>query len=91
MAQWLINFTEEAESDIGLLDGKIRTRVLDKIGWLCDNFEMVNHLPLGYGWQGFFKLRVGDWRVIYEIDYSDNEITVHCIDHRSKIYKKPPR
>lgn len=91
MAQWLINFTKEAENDISLLDRNIRARVLEKIGWLRDNFETVNHLPLGYGWQGFFKLRVGDWRVIYEINYFDNEITVHCIDHRSKIYKKPPR
>ena len=91
MAKWLVIFTKEAENDVDLLDVKVRVRTLEKISWLCNNFEKINHLPLGYGWQGFFKLRVGNWRVIYEIDYFDNEITVHYINHRSKIYKKPTR
>lgn len=91
MARWLTNFTKEAEEDLDLLDGKIRTRVLGKISWLGANFEQINHLPLGYEWQGFFKLRAGDWRIIYEIDYFKNEIVVHRIEHRSKVYKQPPK
>jgi len=78
------NFTKEAESDIGSLDIKVRARVLEKIGWLRDNFETVNHLPLGYGWQGFFKLRVGDWQVIYKIH--GRTITILRIGHRREIY-----
>ena len=88
MPNWQIIFTKEAEEDLGKLDGRIRQRALEKIVWLGKNFDQISHLPLGYEWQGFFKLRVGDWRIVYEINYSKSEITAHRIEHRSRAYKK---
>ena len=48
--------------------------------------------PLVYGvrlrniLKGFFKLRVGDWRVIYNV--SENQVVdVMAIGHRSEVYR----
>lgn len=87
MKDWRLIFTQEAESDLKKLDSLIKKRVLEKIKWLRENFEKITPLPLGGKWRGFFKLRVGDWRIIYEMEISKKLITIHCIDHRSKIYK----
>ena len=88
MPQWKVKFTIEAEEDLDKLDKRIRERVLEKMLWLNDNFDQIIPLPLGGRWQGFFKLRVGDWRVIYEIEDVKKQITIHQIDHRDKIYKR---
>jgi mRNA-degrading endonuclease RelE of RelBE toxin-antitoxin system len=37
-------------------------------------------------------LRVGDWRVVYEIRNPEQLVMLHVIDHRSRIYRRtPPR
>lgn len=35
---------------------------------------------------GHFRYRVGDWRVIYQVDEQEREVTVLLIAHRSKVY-----
>lgn len=91
MPNWFLDFTFEAEEDLQRLDSSVKERVIDKIEWLGENFDVIKPLPLGYEWQGFFKLRVGDWRVVYDIDYSEKKITIHRIDRRDKIYKRRKR
>ena len=36
---------------------------------------------------GYYRYRVGDYRVIYEIDDNLNQVTVILIAHRGKIYE----
>ncbi len=36
---------------------------------------------------GYFRYRIGDWRVIYRVDEQTHEITVLLIVHRSKAYR----
>jgi mRNA interferase RelE/StbE len=35
---------------------------------------------------GFFRYRVGDWRVVYDIDDDQRRVRVHVIAHRSDVY-----
>jgi len=88
MPQWKVKFTVEAEEDLDKLDKQIRERVIEKILWLRENFDQIIPLPLGGRWQGLFKLRIGDWRVIYEVEDLKKQITIHRIDKRDKIYKR---
>lgn len=88
MPQWRFQTTQEAEEDLARLDPQIRKRVVEKLQWLIDNFDHVIPLPLGGEWRGFFKLRVGDWRIIYEVEAQETKVTVHEIDRRDKIYKR---
>jgi len=36
---------------------------------------------------GYYRWRVGDWRVFYEVNEDKNVVTVLQIAHRSKVYK----
>jgi mRNA interferase RelE/StbE len=36
-----------------------------------------------------FKLRVGDYRVLYEFDVKQGRIFLHYAGHRREIYKRP--
>jgi len=81
-------FTGESYKDLERLDSQNRKRILKRLKWLKENFNLIVPLPLSEEWQGFFKLRVGDWRVVYEIDYGKNKIFVHIIDKRDKIYQR---
>jgi len=83
-----VKFTVEAEEDLDKLDKQIRRRAIGKILWLRDNFDEILPLPLSNKWQGFFKLRVGDRRIIYEVNDFKKQITIYQIDRRDKIYKK---
>ncbi|MBU3925712.1 type II toxin-antitoxin system RelE/ParE family toxin [Patescibacteria group bacterium] len=84
--------TDEARKDLEKLNSQIRIRILKKLKWFRNNFSQISPLPLQEEWHGFFKFRIGDWRVVYEIDYRENKIFIHIIDHRDKIYqRKIPR
>lgn len=88
MSKWSLDFVPEAEDDLAKLDKDLIRRINYKLSWLRDNFDKITPLPLGSEWQGFFKLRVGDWRVIYELNRDINLITVRVIDRRDKVYKR---
>lgn len=85
MGERIVNFSREAKEDLFSLDKKTRNRFIKKIKWLAINFEKTSHLPLSYSLQGFFKLRVGSWRVIY--DFDSEVITIHQIERRDRVYK----
>ncbi len=88
MSKWRLNFTPEAETDLEKLDKKLQRRIIDKLDWLLVNFDKIVPSALGGSWQGYFKLRVGDWRILYKIDWSKDLVIVYLIDRRDKIYKR---
>jgi mRNA interferase RelE/StbE len=77
----------KALNDLSALDKAVALRVIDKLTWASANFENILPLPLSANYTGFNKLRVGDWRVIYDVNYEKQIITVHKVGHRRDIYK----
>ena len=88
MPTWSIGFTIEAEKELSLLDKPVRRRIIEKVYWLEKNFNDILPTTLTADLREYFKLRVGDWRVFYQIDWSKNTISIKHIEHRSKAYKK---
>jgi len=88
MSNWKVKFTPEGKEDLKNLDREVKQRILKKLKWLQQNFDEIAPLPLSGKWQGFFKLRVGKWRVIYKKDSSKNLIVVFVIGKRDKVYKE---
>ncbi|MGH6631056.1 MAG: type II toxin-antitoxin system RelE family toxin [Burkholderiales bacterium] len=70
------------------IDPPIAQRLVDRIRWLAENFERITSDPLKGNLAGFFKLREGDYRIIYEVLRKERLIIVHHIGHRSEIYKR---
>ena len=66
------------------LDAELQRRVLEKLRWFLEND--VAPEPLEGNLKGLYKLRVGDYRIVYDFA-SDTDIVVRSIGHRSKAYK----
>ena len=66
-----VKFMSRAVEDISRLDKVIAQRILAKIRWLSGNFDSLTPEVLTGEWEGLFKLRVGSYRVIYDV--YDNE------------------
>lgn len=88
MAQaWKIVLTKDAEQNLLNLDRKIYMRIRQKLEWLESNFDQIIPLPLGNEWNGFFKLRIGDYRAIYKIFWEEHLLMVSYVGHRSEVYE----
>lgn len=81
-----VSFEPESIDDLDSISQVVRVRILKKIEWLRVNFEKVSSLPLTGQWSSFYKLRVGDYRVIYEFDIENQLIFVARVGHRREIY-----
>lgn len=78
----------QALQDISRLDQAVAIRILGKISWLAENLDVITPIALIGTLSGFYKLRVGDWRVIYNLDKNAAIINVNRIKHRSEAYKQ---
>lgn len=70
---FVVVFTREGKNDFNKLENKLKKRIVGEIDSLKDNERDKAHLPLGYIWKGFFKLRVGGWRIIYELERKEKK------------------
>ncbi len=87
MNNWCIELSEQAENDLDEFDRPVRREILVKLKWLAENFDSVTPFPLHGSWKGFFKFRIGDWRILYAVEIKKQVIKIYYIDHRNKIYR----
>lgn len=80
------NFTPESITDLSKIDSNNKLRIARKIKWVQENFEQITPIPLTGDLIGYFKLRIGDYRVIYSINYSSKILIIHRIGHRREVY-----
>ncbi|OGP55841.1 MAG: plasmid stabilization protein [Deltaproteobacteria bacterium RBG_13_61_14] len=69
------------------LDRPARERILAKIAHLSDNPRPAQSKLLKVG-EPYYRLRVGDYRVIYKIDDEFLVVLVVRIGHRKEIYRR---
>ncbi len=81
-----VTIIRSAEKSLKNLDRQAKNRIVSHILSLADE-------PRPHGCRkvlseaGLWRLRVGDWRLGYEINDTDKEITIIRIDHRSSFYE----
>ena len=83
-----VRIQDSAERELAHLDKQIARRIAERIRWLAANMSSIKPEALSGELSGFCKLRVGDYRVVYEILHSDQLIVVHLIGHRRDVYKR---
>jgi mRNA interferase RelE/StbE len=78
-------YTRRAEKDIKKLDSSIKSNIGKSLLKLQDN-------PLHYSEKlsnpelGTYKYRIGDYRVVFDIE--DNDVVILRVGHRREIYKR---
>jgi mRNA interferase RelE/StbE len=74
----------KADSALKKLDKKIQITVKKKIGELID-FPKKGERLLG---TNFWKIRAGNYRIIYEIEAKLNRVLILYIGHRKHVYNE---
>lgn len=82
-----VTFRPETEKDFKKLDRQIAQRIIRKIKWLSKNFQLIIPTPLHKELIGKYKLRVGNYRIVYSVIENEKRITIHMVGHRREIYK----
>jgi mRNA interferase RelE/StbE len=80
---WSFTFSKAFDS----LPESVRDAVERKIDEMGRRLEEFPHKRLS-GRQEY-SLRVGDYRVLYELDVKQGRIYLHYVGHRRDIYKRP--
>lgn len=78
---------KEAESDLVSLhksDRKLFMRILSKIESLSENPRSGK--PLVGNHKGEFSLRVGSYRIVYELEAASHIVFVLTVKHRKHVY-----
>jgi mRNA interferase RelE/StbE len=60
-------------------------RLIEKIEKLRKD-PIIHDTKTVEGSKGVFRVRVGDYRILYEVDYKNNLIGIVKIDKRPKVY-----
>lgn len=74
-----------AEKEILSLEKKLAQRIADEIGLLISNPYPKGFKKLS-GRKGF-RIRIGDYRVIYQIDKKSKSILIVKVAHRREVYR----
>jgi mRNA interferase RelE/StbE len=81
-----VEYEPEAIADLENLSQVVQERIVNKVNWLAENFDQITSEPLTGNFAGFYKLRVGDYRVIYDFNRDEKIIIIDQIGHRREIY-----
>lgn len=76
---------EVKSADIPLLDAKIKERIKKAIETRLTTEPQFYGAPLRKTLHGYWKLRVGDYRVVFKI--AGKEVWILGIIHRKKVYE----
>ena len=79
--------TDDAERDLARLDRPVRRRILDRLDWLSRNADTTSLEAMTGDLTGLYKFRVGNYRVLYDIDRNERIILVHVVRHRRDVYR----
>ena len=73
------------ESDLPKIDAKNRDRIKRAIEKRLTEHPEIYGKPLQRTLKGYWKLRVGDYRVVFKV--SSDDILIFGIIHRKEVYK----
>lgn len=81
-------FTAQAEKQIAKLDRNARLRIISSLERLREAYP-VGDMRKMQGYDDLWRLRVGDYRVVMQIDLVTASITVTVIrvGHRKEVYR----
>lgn len=86
MTQYRLCFAKSVAKDLDALDATLNRRILKKIEALPAQPRPAGCVKLT-GFSHRWRLRVGDYRIVYDLDEKNQQIDVIAVRHRRDIYR----
>jgi len=83
-----IDYDKQPLGFLNKQDKHITTRIMDKIDEILSNNPVSHGAVSIVGEHGVYRIRVGDYRALYRINYKEKKIVIIKLDKRSKVYDK---
>lgn len=83
-----VMFTVEAQSDFMSLPGGMRGRVCTVITRLWSWPDVSGAKPMRGDLHGYYRVRTGDWRVVFYFAEKDNAVVIVRIANRRDVYEE---
>lgn len=87
MASYRLLLKASAAKEIEKVGSKSdRRRIVERIGGLAENSRGVGAEKLA-GYEDRYRVRQGDYRIVYLIDDKTTTVTVYKVGHRKDVYR----
>ncbi len=80
-----VRLSKRADRELDSLGSAMKRRIISKLEELGED-PFPRGLVKLQGREGVCRVRVGDYRILYEVFTSDRLVLVEKIDHRSRVY-----
>lgn len=85
MDSYAVELKSSARKELDSLTDSVLSRIVRKLESLAQNPRPAGCKKLK-GYKDLWRVRVGDWRVVYIIDDPANLVSVTRIAHRREVY-----
>jgi len=81
-----VYYSNQTQKFLKKVDKLLISRIFEKIEILKET-PVIHDSKIVEGYkEKLFRVRVGDYRILYEVDYVSNRIGIVKIDKRSRVY-----
>jgi len=87
MDSFKIDLRGSSEHDLKKIDRQYIPKIIEEIGYLAQNPFPIQSKKLKDS-ESSYRLRVGDYRVVYQVDQESKTIVIYHIRHRKDAYKR---
>ncbi len=81
-----IRFKPTVEKDIRRLASSVLDRVIQRLRGLAQDPFPKGMTKLSDS-ENLYRIRIGDYRIIYGVDVTEQTITIHYVRHRRDAYR----
>jgi len=86
MASYSVTLKSSVEKDLRTLPKAVLARVMHRIEELKNNPIPRQSAKLT-GAERLYRIRVGDYRIIYAVEADAKQVIVYCVRHRRQVYR----
>lgn len=83
-----IEYDKQPQKFLKKLNNESANRIISKIDELLTETPVPHNAKSILGEHGVFRIRIGDFRALYRINYNENKIIIFKVDKRSRVYEK---
>jgi mRNA interferase RelE/StbE len=80
-----VRYSERALRQLRAIDRRTGELITRRIDWIAEHIDEANHHALRGSPPGRYRLRVGDYRVIYLL--REGRLEVVAVGHRRDVYR----